>query len=64
LAGVSSPDSLSSQRTTGWPVLDERALHGVVGEFVQEADPYTAADRVAVLMSLLAGAGCAINSGP
>lgn len=47
-----------------WPVLAEEALHGVAGEIVMAIDPYTEADRVAVLAQLLAMFGCVVGRDP
>lgn len=48
----------------GWPVLEPVAFHGPAGAYALEADPFTEADRVGVLVSVLVPAGCAINRGP
>ncbi len=47
-----------------WPTLDEKALHGVVGEVVGTIAPHTEADNAALLVDLLTSAGNSINSGP
>lgn len=41
----------------GWPELAEEALSGLAGEIVRTIDPYTEADRVSVLVQLLAAFG-------
>jgi hypothetical protein len=48
----------------GWPVLGDAAMYGVAGEIVSALEEHTEADRVALLLSLLVGAGCAIGGGP
>ncbi|HEX2043279.1 MAG TPA: hypothetical protein VHF24_11650, partial [Acidimicrobiales bacterium] len=57
-------ESAPSTSSSAWPRLGACAYHGIVGEFVMAADTYTEADRVAVLVTTLVGAGCAINRGP
>jgi hypothetical protein len=47
-----------------WPVLDDAAYHGVVGEFVKEAAPHTEGDPVGILVTTLALLGCVINKAP
>lgn len=49
---------------TPWPTLESAAWHGPVGEFALDARPHIEADPVGVLVSLLAGAGAVIGSGP
>jgi hypothetical protein len=44
---------------TGWPTLDERALHGPAGEFVLETAPHTESDPVALLAQFLVCFGAA-----
>jgi hypothetical protein len=50
--------------TDPWPVLDEAALHGPPGQFVRLIEPYTEADSVAILLTLLTSLGAAIGPGP
>ena len=45
-----------------WPVLDEAALHGLAGDIVYAIGPYTEADPVAVLVTLLVMFGNVINA--
>lgn len=47
-----------------WPVLDDSAKHGVVGEVVDAIAPETEADPAALLVSLLVAAGSCIGPGP
>jgi hypothetical protein len=47
-----------------WPGIDPLAFHGPAGDFALEADPYTEADPIAVLVTTLTMAGCAINRLP
>lgn len=56
----------SEQRTyvaPKWPDLGRDALHGLAGEIVEEVDPHSEADKVAVLLSLLASFGNASGRG-
>lgn len=46
-----------------WPVLDRAVFHGPAGQFALAADPHTEADPVAVLVTTLVGAGCALHRG-
>ena len=50
--------------TPPWPVLHADALHGLAGEIVRTIDPYTEADPVAVLATLLTGVGNLMGDGP
>jgi hypothetical protein len=60
-----SHNSLNSQCTAPeWPVLDDVALYGPLGEAVRLLAPHTEADPVAVLGSLLVGVGTMIGRGP
>jgi hypothetical protein len=45
-----------------WPIIEEEALHGLAGEIVTAIDPYTEADRMAVLLNILTGFGNTINA--
>lgn len=47
-----------------WPVADEAVYHGPAGAYTLDAAPFTEADPVGVLVSLLAGAGAIIGSTP
>ena len=47
-----------------WPALDSAALHGLAGEAIQLFDPHTEADRVAVLVSVLAEIGTMVGRNP
>jgi hypothetical protein len=51
-------------RPEGWPVVDPAAFYGPLGEFVTEAAPYTEADPVAILATLLSMFGVAIGREP
>lgn len=46
------------------PRLTAAALQGLPGRVVHELDPYTEADKAAVLVSFLAAAGAMIGNGP
>lgn len=45
-----------------WPELAKEALHGLAGEIVNVIDPYTEADKVAVLVTLLVMFGNCVNA--
>jgi hypothetical protein len=49
---------------TPWPKLEEPGWHGPAGAYARAADPYTEADPVGVLVSVLAGSGAMIGRGP
>jgi hypothetical protein len=44
-----------------WPVIDNAAFYGVVGEIVQTIEPHTESDRVALLIQTLVAAGNVIG---
>ncbi len=44
--------------------LDERAFHGLVGEYVRIVEPHSEADPAALLLTVLTMAGNAIGRGP
>ena len=50
-------------RVQRWPVLGEDAYQGLPGHIVQEIEPHTEADPVAVLVSLLSAFGNACGRG-
>lgn len=47
-----------------WPTLNPQALHGLAGEIVEAMQPYTEADPVALLVTLLTCFGNAIGRSP
>lgn len=48
-----------------WPAPpSDAAFHGLAGRLVDFVNPFTEADRVAVLGTFLAAFGCAVNAGP
>jgi hypothetical protein len=47
-----------------WPVLDEAAHHGLVGEIVRLFEPHTEADPVGILLQMLAVFGNVIGHSP
>jgi hypothetical protein len=47
-----------------WPLLDDAALHGVLGEIVRTLEPETEADPFGILLSLLVVFGNAVGRGP
>ena len=54
----------SSFVTPQWPVLEEKALVGLAGDFVETVGPHSEADPAALLMQLLAWFGNAVGSSP
>jgi len=60
--GVNSFNSYSQRQQK--PTLEKDALYGPLGEIVTAIDPYTEADPVAVLSTLLAGVGNIIGRCP
>ncbi len=55
---------LVSDSRNGWPTLDPAARYGLVGAFLLEAEPYTEADPVGLLICLLAEFGAVVGMGP
>ena len=48
----------SDQSDQSWPpALGDAALHGLAGDYVRVVEPYSEADRAALLLHLLVGAG-------
>ena len=47
-----------------WPLLDDAALYGVLGEIVRTLEPETEADPFGILLSLLVVFGNAVGRGP
>jgi hypothetical protein len=63
--GLNSSNSfISSTDENEWPEPPTAAFHGLPGMIVDILDPYTEADRVAVLVQILSAFGNAIGSGP
>lgn len=58
------PPNKSDEFVATWPTIDRAAFHGPAGEYSQAADPFTEADPVGILMSVLAMCGAAIGPGP
>src|SRR5262249_1106148 len=56
--------TVSVTTTDVWPTMDDAAYYGVAGEIVNTIDPHTEADRVAILIQLLAGFGNVVGSNP
>lgn len=54
----------SGQIHKTFPTLDNKALHGLAGEFVETILPQTEADRAALLVQMLVGFGNVIGRGP
>jgi Protein of unknown function (DUF3987) len=44
-----------------WPVLEDEALYGPIGDFVTAVAPHTEADPAALLLNALAYAGCLLG---
>jgi hypothetical protein len=47
-----------------WPALDESALFGLPGAMVRTIEPYTEADKVALLLNILVAFGNLVGDGP
>jgi hypothetical protein len=60
--GKAKVDSITDEPE--WPVLDEDAYYGLVGDVVRTIDPHTEADPVAILVQLLAMFGNVIGHSP
>lgn len=58
--GVSSSEDLKI--TDSWPTLDEAALYGLPGQFVTAVEPFSEADPVGILLTLLAALGSIVRS--
>lgn len=52
------------EKVVARPVLEGPAFHGLAGEVVRALEPHTEADPAGLLVSFLAGFGCAIGGGP
>lgn len=50
----------TKHRKGAWPILDDAAFHGPLGDVVQAVTPETEADPAALLLSLLAAFGSAV----
>jgi hypothetical protein len=53
--------TLHDTKLTSFPVLSEKSLYGLAGEIVRTIEPYTEADKAALLFQVLAGFGCLIG---
>ncbi len=47
-----------------WPILDDDAYHGLVGEIVRTIEPETEADNAAILIQTLVSLGSVVGRGP
>src|SRR5258706_15687060 len=47
-----------------YPMVPLEAFYGIAGDIAQRIAPETEADPIAILVQLLAAAGCAIGHGP
>lgn len=59
-----APTPRSQSTDESWPVADDAIFHGPAGAYALDAAPFTEADPIGVLVSVLAGAGALIGSGP
>jgi hypothetical protein len=59
-----SPSPPSAPPQKPWPVIDDAAFHGAVGEAVEILEPHTEADKVAILIHLLVEVGNVIGRHP
>lgn len=57
-------DDLPLPEPKEWPVLDDAALHGLLGEIVTTMEPETEADPFGILMSTMVVFGNAVGRGP
>jgi len=57
-------DDLPLPEPKEWPVLDDAALHGMLGEIVTTMEPETEADPFGILMSTMVVFGNAVGRGP
>lgn len=62
--GATATDLNALSREELWPVLADEALYGLAGRIVRTVDPFTEADRVGVLIHVLAAVGNLIGPGP
>lgn len=63
--GTLLPESaLADPPIENWPILDPAALYGLPGHFVSAIGPYTEADQVGTLLTLLTSLGVAMGPGP
>ena len=58
------PAALEHDLDSAWPILDEAAYHGIVGDIVRTISPHTEADPAAILTQVLTLAGNAIGRSP
>ena len=63
-ADRSTEYALEPLSVTDWPVLEPVALHGLAGDIVEALDPYTEADKSAVLFNVLAMFGTFVGPKP
>src|SRR5262245_12020682 len=57
-----APSGQQALDDSSWPALADEALYGLVGDIVRTIDPYTEADKVAVLITLLTMFGNCVNA--
>lgn len=63
-APSNSPNRNSSERRKTHPILENKALYGLAGEFVETIFPHTEADKAALLVQMLVAFGNIIGRGP
>lgn len=60
---ATSGRDISDQSDQRWPApLGEAALHGLAGDYLRAVEPYSEADRAALLLHFLVGAGVMLGS--
>ena len=64
-----SPSSAEAETETAAPIdpwpdpLDDRALHGLIGDIIRAVEPHSEADRAALLAHCLSGIGVMLGAG-
>jgi Protein of unknown function (DUF3987) len=59
-----TPSTASPNESDAWPILDDAAYHGLVGEIVRLIEPHTEADPVGILIQVLATFGNIVGNSP
>jgi hypothetical protein len=60
----SDESAYSKAMAAAWPVMDEAAFSGPIGELVRVIEPHSEADPVAILVQLIVAFGNVIERGP
>lgn len=55
---------VAKQAPNEWPILDQRALHGLAGEIVRTIEPHSESDPTAILAQVLLAFGLHVGRGP